>query len=154
MLIKQPQMDAWLYEVENKKFQVRIQIDKKHSEYNFIKSKALEVGTIHKIGGEHVGSIFQIEQELFERYYPKFEFLKDKLPRKPRSKKTECSEIDISDDVIKFLSKKAHPKSDIRKKFKNTGIGAIDKLLKDLIKDGKIVVVGIKKAARYKSIIT
>lgn len=152
MTQKQPQMTAWLYEVSDSKNEIRIQIDKSHPEYNFIKGKAREVGTLHTSEGEHFATLFQLEEHIFKRLYSEFELKKDKIPRQTKSKKIEKRPINIEEDLIKFLDKKAHSKADIKKKFKSVSQGLIDKTLKQMVKNNQLVIVGIKKGSRYKSI--
>jgi hypothetical protein len=149
----QPQMKAWLYEINDETKEVRVQIDKKHSEFNFLKNKAREVGTIYTSRGDHIASLFQMTQAEFRRYYPKFEFLKERATRVRRIKEELPKNIDITDDLLKFLLKKAQSKSEITKKFKNFGRGLIDVSIKKLVKDGKLAIIGVKKAAKYKTII-
>ena len=153
MIQKQPQMIAWLYEVSDSKNEIRIQIDKSHAEYNFIKSKAREAGTIHSSKGEHFASLFQLEEHIFRRLYPKFELKKDKIPRQTKSKQPEEKFVNIEADLLKFLCKKAHSKADIKKKFKSFGQGLIDKTLKRMVKNQQLAIIGIKKGSKYKSII-
>lgn len=153
MTHRQSQMVAWLYEVGDSKNEIRIQIDKDHAEYTFIKSKAKEVGTLHTSKGEHFASLFQLEEHIFKRFYPNFELKKDKIPRQTKSKIPELKPVNIKEDLLKFLDKKAHSKSDIKKKFKSLGQGLIDKTLKEMVKSNELVIVGIKKGSKYKSII-
>ncbi len=149
MLPKQPEMKAWTYEVDDNKNEIRIQIDKKHKEYSFLKEKAKEVGSIHESNGNLIASLFQMDIISFNRFYPKFELLKERIPREPKKKKEKIVEHDITDELLKFVSKKAHSKSDIVKKFKNSSKNTIDNLLKRLVKNEKLIIIGIKKASKY-----
>lgn len=147
---KIPEMSAWPYQIDDgEKSVVRIQIDKRHAEFTFIKGKGKEVATIHRSNGDHIASVFELENNIFKRFYPKVEFIKDKLPKEPRKKK-DVKSAPAEGNILEFLAKQPHSKSEILKKFKILGKGTLDKMIRDLIKQDLIVIEGQKKAAKYK----